>query len=217
MKFLSLLVFSFYCIHCPALTEGEEKIQGYYKHAEQQDSFDKERVKGLAEFLKSKEVDQAEWEKKRLQYVEERKKEIAHSVSSETGPYFKEYLKEKSKFDDEKSHAYQEFQKDNDKIKTESNSKKMLAFQLKELGLDKNLDQNRVDPKKRKWGNTSSSGSQRGGTSGGGFGGSPGYIPPSNYGGPPNDGMDDMDQQGSPDFEDGEGGMPVPPVPPPID
>jgi hypothetical protein len=104
-------------------------------------------------------------------------------------------------------------------VKAEASSKKMLAFQLKELGLDKDSAANRVDAKKRKWSNTVSGptrGSSLGGSGGGGGGGS-GYIPPPPSGGPSgNDGMDDMDQPPPPDFDDGEN-MPVPPVPPPID
>jgi hypothetical protein len=210
--FLGFLFLYSYSLHGLARTEGEEKIQGYNDHIEEQNRFDKARMDGLDEFYKSKKVDLVEWEKNRLRYIEERKKELANSVSSESGPQFKEFQQEKVKFEKQKELAYHEYQTEKDKVKKEAVNKKMLAFNLKELGLD--AEGIRVDPKKRKWTNTVP-GAAKGPSFGGGASG--GYVPPPSSGGgsPMNDGMDEMEPPPPPpEFDEGES-IPVPPVPPP--
>jgi uncharacterized membrane protein YgcG len=212
--FLCLLLFS-YGLFAWGLTEGDEKIQGYNEYVEKQSKFEKERMGALEDFLKSKKVDLTEWEKDRLEYVEARKKELANSVSSEAGPHFREFLDEKANFDRDKEMAYRSYHEEREKIREEAKSKKMLAFELKELGLDKDSEKYRVALKKRNRTGTVASTSGGSGGGGGSPGGGGGYMPPPPSG-PPIDNMDDMEPPPPPEFDEGES-MPVPPVPPPID
>lgn len=220
--FLISAILIFFARQASAQMRSDEKIQGYQEYIELQEKFERERMGALDEYLKSKKTDSTEWEKERLQYVEQRKKEMANSVSLEGGAAHKEYEVVKANFESAKAKAYVEYDSIQSKIRSEAKSKKMLAFEMKELGLDKENEKNRVDPRKRHQANNGSGGlrSSSGGGGGGGGGGSSsggGYIPPPPVpGGGYGEGMDDMESPPPPEFDEGEN-VPVPPVPPPID